>query len=440
VKIEIKELSSTQSAMTITVDAETATKDYMAVLQNFRKLANIPGFRKGKAPMSMVENMYGDYAKEEFFNKKLNDYYRAALDEKDAHPVNAGEAQDFEWNKGEDMVVTFHYEVMPEIKVENFKGLEIPFEGREFEETMIDETLEHFRSQLATEEDAETVETGDVVSCTVAFLDDEDAVTKEVNRTIKIGDNVYSPKVDEALTGKTVGDVVKSVLFDSDATGTPEDDDMEDAITDRTFQLTITAIKRNTLPELNDDFAKDMEYDTLEDMKAKIAEQLKSELEQQNSSQRRDAIINALIEANPVELPASMVKSYAKSMAEPQAKQYKMKVEDIAPFFETMAEQNLKSYYMIDALLKQEEIEVTDEDITKTIQEAAANMKIEEEKYRELYKKQIESDDFTHAIQERKLLDMIAENGTFVALPEPPAEDAIEDAAEATETQAEDKE
>jgi FKBP-type peptidyl-prolyl cis-trans isomerase (trigger factor) len=95
---------------------------------------------------------------------------------------------------------------------------------------------------------------------------------------------------------------------------------------------------------------------------------------------------------------------------------------------------------MIDALLKQEEIEVTDEDITKTILEAAANMKIEEEKYRELYKKQIESDDFTHAIQERKLLDMIAENGTFVALPEPPAEDAIEDAAEATETQAEDKE
>lgn len=436
-KIEIKELSSTQSALTITVDAETATKDYMAVLRDFRKLANIPGFRKGKAPMTMVENMYGDYAKEEFFNKKLNDYYRAALDEKDLHPVNAGEAQDFEWNKGEDMVVTFHYEVMPEIKVENFKGLEIPFEGREFNDAMIDETLEHFRSQMATEEDAETVEAGDVVSCKVSFLDDQDAVTKEVDRTIQIGDNVYSPKVDEALTGKAVGDVVKSVLFDSDASGTPEDDDMEDTIKDRTFQMEITAIKRKTLPELNDDFAKDMEYDTLDDMKAKIADQLKSELEQQNNSQRRDAIINALIEANPVELPASMVKSYAKSMAEPQAKQYNMKVDDIAPFFEKMAEQNLKSYYMIDALLKQEAIEVTDEDITKTIQEAAANMKIEEEKYRELYKKQIESDDFTHAIKERKLLDMIAEHGTFVALPEPPA---AEETSEETDTQAEDKE
>jgi len=423
VKIEIKEVSSVLRELTLTIDAETATKDYMTVLGGFKKMASIPGFRKGKAPMKMVETMYGEYAKDEFYNKKLTGYYRQALDEKEENPVNMGEAQDFEWNKGEDLVVTFKYEVRPEVKVDNFKGLEIPYEAVEFTDTMIDDTLEDFRRQMATEEDADEVQTGDTVSAKIQFVTEDDAEATEFHRTFVIGDNIYSSQVDVALIGQKVGALVKTVLFDAESKAAAEEEEMGSDVIDREVQMKILEIKRKVLPELNDEFAKDMEYDTLEDMRAKIAEQLQIKLKQDNENNRRENIVKALLEANPFDLPESMIENYAKSIAEPQAKQYKMDVEQLIPIFRVMAEHNMKGYYLMDALIKQENIQVTDEERDAAIKEAAANLQIDEEKYRELYKKQIESEDFNRAIKEKKLLDFIAENNTFVPYPAKDAEE-----------------
>src|SRR6056297_2386204 len=180
VKHEVKEISQTVKELKITIEAKEAQADYREVLAKFKKYVQIPGFRKGKAPISKVEKMYGDYAKEQFYDDKLGKYYKAALDEIDETPINAGEATDIKWEKGEDLVATFRFEVMPEIKVEKYKDLEIPFEPTEFKAEMVDGTIKEFQEQMATTKEVEgEIAAGDIVKAKIGFIDEDGKISKE---------------------------------------------------------------------------------------------------------------------------------------------------------------------------------------------------------------------------------------------------------------------
>ena len=143
-KIKINDITQCEKELVLTIDAKDASADYNSVLAKFKNYVTIPGFRKGKAPLGKVERMYGDHAKEEFYNQKIGDYFKKALEERQINPVNQGEAKDVKWEKGTDLVVTFSYEIMPEVKVSKYKELEVPFEKTKFKKAMIDETIEEY--------------------------------------------------------------------------------------------------------------------------------------------------------------------------------------------------------------------------------------------------------------------------------------------------------
>ena len=108
-KIEIKDISESVKELIININAEEALKEYNKILKKFKNYVVMPGFRKGKAPVDMIERNYGEHAKEEFYNQKLGDYYKTAIDEKKLKPVNQGEATNVEWEKGKDLIATFKY-------------------------------------------------------------------------------------------------------------------------------------------------------------------------------------------------------------------------------------------------------------------------------------------------------------------------------------------
>jgi trigger factor len=214
VKIKIKEISQCVQEMTLTIEAQKATQDYKKVLNKFKNYVAIPGFRKGKAPVSMIERMYGDMAKEEFYNQKLGEYYKAAIDEKKINPITQGEAKEVNWKNGEDLQITFSYEIMPKLEVKKYKELEVPYEKIKFTKKMIETTLEDFRHKMATETDSPNgAKNGDKINATINFLDDEDNITKSINREFILGDNPYSKTFNKNLTGAKVGDEIKTKLF-----------------------------------------------------------------------------------------------------------------------------------------------------------------------------------------------------------------------------------
>lgn len=414
-KIEIKDITQCEKEITVTVDKNEALQEYNKVLRNFKNYVVIPGFRKGKAPLNMIERTYGDHAKEEFYNQKLGEFYKKAIDEKEQNPINQGELTDVKWEKGKELVATFKYEIMPTINVDKFEGLEVPFEETEFQKQMVDDTIEDFRQKTATEEKVETAEKGDIITAQVKFLDDEGNVTKEVQRVFALEDNSYSKTFNKNLSGCKVGDEIKTKLFTKSQQS--EDEEIGEDIKDREFLVEVKEIKRKVLPELNDDFAKDLEYNSLKDLKEKIEEELKKKLAKDNAERKSQSIATALVENNPFDVPTSMVKNYAENMAKPYAEQYKIELEKIAPMYEKIAEFQLKNHFIIDALKKTQEIEVTDEDKEAAIKEAAENLNMEVDKYKEMYKKQIESDDFKYALEEKKLMDMIETSCKFVPYP-----------------------
>lgn len=421
-KVEIKDVTQCEKEMIVTIEADVALKDYNSVMGKFKNYVIIPGFRKGKAPLSMIERNYGDHIKEEFYRQKIQDYYKAALDETEVNPISPGENKDFEWEKGQDLVLSFTFEIMPEVKVEKYKDLEIPYEPVEFKESMIDETIEDFRHKTATEESPETSEAGDNMNVTIKFLDDDDNVTKEIDRQFILGDNSYSKSCNTNLTGLKIGDEVKTKLFTKSDKST--DSDIGENIKDREFLIEVKDIKRKILPELNDEFAKDLDYESVKDLREGIAKELKLKIAKDNSERKKQAISQALIKENPFDLPRSFVKRYAEDMAKPYAEAYKMEIEKILPLYEASAEFSLKNHYIMTELKKIEKIEISDEDTKAMIAEAAENLKMEIDKYKEMYKKQIESEDFKLALEDKKLMDLLESYSKFVPYPKEKEEES----------------
>ncbi|MBN1949502.1 MAG: trigger factor [Candidatus Cloacimonetes bacterium] len=415
-KSEIKEISQCEREIIITVDAEQASKDYYQILNKVKNHISLPGFRKGKAPLNLLEKNFGDYLKEEFFNKQIGNYYKTALEQSDLNPVSQGEATSIEWEKGKDLVACFRCEVMPEIKLHGYKELEIPFEPVEFKPEMIEATLEDFRKNMATETTADTpAREGDLLILEISLPGDDDKPARKIRREILLGENQYAAELNRKLTGASPDDQIISILFDSSAS--PPDREVDANFIDREFEITVKEVKRFILPELNDEFAADLEYESLSDLRSSVETELKAKIAKDNRSTLKENILQKLVEVNPFELPRSMVNRYAEDMALSYAKAYKTDVQKVMPLYQQIASFNLKSHYLLEEIKKLEKIEVTAEDREILISEAAENLKMDIEEYRKLYSKEIESADFNYTAEERKILKMIEESSKFVPYP-----------------------
>ncbi len=414
-KTSIKETSQCVRELTITIESKTAIADYNKIVNQFKKYVAIPGFRKGKAPISMIEKSFGPQIKDEFYNQKLGDYYKDAIDAEKIHPINQGEASEFEWEKGKDLVVTFKYEVMPEIKINKYKELKIPFEPVKFKKEMVEATLDEYRNKMATETPVETAEIGTIIDATFKFLNKDDEVTKEVNRKFVLGENQYSKSLNTKLTGLKVDDEIKTKLFTKSQKS--EDVDIDASIKDRDFFVKINAIKRKDIPKLDDDFAKDLEYDSLKDLNSKVEIELKAKIEEDNKNNMKSAVLAQLIDENTFELPQSIVKQVAENMAKPYAEAYKMELDQMTQMYMGVAEFNLKGHYLVEEIKKIEEIKISNEEKEEIIVKAAENVKMDIEKYKKMYKNQIESSDFIYAAEEDKVIELINKSSKFIALP-----------------------
>lgn len=414
-KTELKDISQCEKELTITIDSQEALDEYNKILNSFKNHLAMPGFRKGKAPLSMIERTYGEHAKEEFYNQKLGDFYKKAIDEKDVKPINQGEATKVEWEKGKDLVATFKFEVMPEIKIEKYKNLKVPFEETKFKKEMVDATIEDFRYRMGNEITPETAEENDFIKAIIKFLDDEGKITKEIEREFILGDNSYSKSFNIKLTWLKVDDEIKTKLFAKDQKTT--DNEINEKFINKEFLVKIKSIKRRILPELNDEFAKDLEYNSLKELRKKVTEELKLKLKKENKERMRSSIIIKIIEENPFDVPKSVITNYAESLAKPYVKKYKIELEKIIPMYMGIAEYNLKSHLILEELKKKEKIEITDEDKEEIIKEAADNLKMKLDKYKEMYKKQIKSDEFKFAVEERKLIKFLEKHSKFVPYP-----------------------
>lgn len=383
------------------------------------KYINVPGFRKGKAPRNMVEKLYGP---EVFYEDALNfvfgDVYEDALKELELDVVDNPEITDVgEIKKGENVTLSVKVTVKPEVKLGKYKGIKL----EKVEYNVSDEDLDAEISRLQ-ERNSRVVEVEDraVEKDDIAVIDFEgfkDGVAFEGGAgkdfELTVGSGQFIPGFEDQLIGANKGDdVTVNVTF-------PEDyhaEDLKGAAVE--FKVKINAIKKKELPELDDEFAKDVsEFDTLEDLK----NDTKAKLEKQNNDRAKaeteDKAIEAVAEKTEVEIPECMVNHQLDNMLRDYdarlqgqgitLQQYfqmtGMTADKFKEQFKEHAEKQVKVSLTLEAIAKAEKVEATAEDVEEEYNKIAENYQMKTEDI----KKFISEEDIKDGIVNRKVVEMI---------------------------------
>ena len=386
IKIEKTE-NNNELKLEFTIEAKKFDEGMKKVYAKSAKYFNIPGFRKGKAPMAIVEKQYGpEIFYEDTFNEVVPEEYERELKENNIEAVSRPEIEVKQMGKGQDLIFTAVVQTKPEVKLGKYKGIEL----KKIEYNVTDEDIEHElghmadrNSRLVTVEDR-PVENGDIT--VIDFEGFVDGVAfeggKAENHELTIGSNTFIQGFEDQIIGMKTGEEKDiNVKF-------PEEYFSEELKgKDATFKVKLHEIKKKELPELNDDFAKDTsEFDTLEELKKSIKEKLEEENKNKAKYETEDAAIKAVSDATEVEIPSGMIETEIDNMVrdiETRLSYQGMKLdqylemmgksmEDFRKEYEEQAKTSVKTRLTLEAIEKAEKIEPSDEEVDKKLKEMAA--------------------------------------------------------------------
>ena len=385
VKVENTE-NKNEVKLTFNIEAEKFEEAIKKVYAKTAKYFNIPGFRKGKAPMQLVERQYGSAIfYEDAFNELVPDIYDEAIKENKVEAVSKPNIDIVQMEKGKELIFTATVETKPEVELGKYKGIEI----KKIEYTTSDKDIEHELGHLAernarlvTVEDR-PVEKGDIA--TIDFVGSVDGVEfeggKAENHELEIGSNTFIPGFEDQVIGIKIGEEKDiKVKF-------PDDYFSKDlAGKDAVFKVKVNAIQKKELPKIDDDFAKDVsEFETLDELKNSIKEKLDTENSNKAKYETEEEAIKAVCDNTKIDIPNGMIEMEIDAMIRDletrlsyqglNLHQYVQMMgtseENIRNNYKEQAEKSVKSRLVLEAVVKAEKIEVTPEEITDKIKEMA---------------------------------------------------------------------
>lgn len=406
--------------LTFSIEQAEIQKGLTTAFNKVKGNLNVPGFRKGKVSRQVFNRMYGEEALyEDALNAVLPEAYEAAVKEAGIDPVSQPKIDVDSMEKGQDWVIKAEVTVKPEVKLGDYKELTVEKQDREVTEEDVDARIkreQEAQAELVIKED-EAAENGDTVVIDFeGFLGEETFEGgKGENYSLELGSNSFIPDFEDQLVGVKAGESKEvNVTF-------PEDYQAEDlAGKDAVFKVTVHEVKAKELPELDDEFAKDVDdsVETLAELKEKYRKELTETKEKAAEDAKDEAAIRQAVEnAEIVELPHSMVHDEVhRSMDEFLNNMQRQGISpemyyqltgsteaDLHQQFEGEAETRVKTNLVIEAIAKAEGLEATEEDIEKEIQELseAYNMPVDQ------IKRVLTEDMLKHDITMKKAVEIV---------------------------------
>ena len=386
-KVE-KTKNTNEVKLEITVEAKRFEDAIKRVYFKSAKYFNIPGFRKGKAPMQIVEKYYGkEIFYEDAFNEIAPEVMQEAVEENKIEVVSRPEVDIKQMEKGKDLIFTAVVQVKPEIELGKYKGIEL----EKVEYTVTDEDIEHelghmqeHNSRMVTI-DERPVENGDTVTIDFeGFVDGKPFEGgKAEKHELEIGSNQFIPGFEEQIIGMELNsnrDIkVKfpDEYFSKDLAGK-----------EATFKIKLHEIKKKELPALDDEFAKDVsEFDTLEDLKADIRAKQEKHAAERTKYEMEDNAIKEVVKNSKVDVPSGMIETEVDNLLKDmdQRLSYQgMKLDqylkmmgkteaDVRKEYEPQAIESIKSRLAIEKIVEEEKIEASKDEVHEKLEEMAKN-------------------------------------------------------------------
>lgn len=382
-----EKLEGNRGVLTVEVDAAEVNKGLDAAFQKVVQKVNVPGFRKGKMPRALFEKRFGvESLYQDALDILLPEAYASAIDETGIDPIDRPEIDIEKMEKGQNLVFKATVTVKPEVKLGEYKGLEV----EAFDTTVTDEdvekeikTLQERQAELVVKEEG-TAENGDTVVIDFEGFVDGEAFDggKAENYSLELGSGSFIPGFEEQLVGTAAGE-----SKDVEVSFPEEYHAAELAGKPAVFKVTVHEIKTKELPALDDEFAKDVdeEVETLDALKEKIKNRLVADKEHQAEHHVRDAVVEAAAANVEVEIPEVMVETEVDRMLNEFGQRLQMQGMNLELYFqfsgqdeaalrEQMKEEavnRVRVNLTLEAVAKAENIEATDEDVQEELQKMA---------------------------------------------------------------------
>ncbi len=422
--LQVEKLEGNMARLTIEASAEDFEQAIEKAYQKSKNKLSIPGFRKGKVPRKMIEQMYGkEIFYEDAANMVIPPTYVKAVDECTEAIVSRPTIDVVQAEAGKPFIFTAEVALKPDVTLGKYKGIEVEKADISVTDEEIDEAIEKER-----ENNARTISVTDraVRDGDMTVLDFEGFVDGEAfeggkseNYPLTIGSDTFIPGFEEQLIGAEIDKEVEiNVTF-------PEDY-QESTLAGKpaVFKCTIREIKQKELPELDDEFASEVsEFDTLAEYREDVKATLTKEKEDEARAVKEEKLIEQIVEDAQMDIPEAMLETQQNSMAEDFAQRIQMQGISIEQYYQftgltkaalleqlkPQAEQKIKSRLVLEAVAKAEGIETSDEEYNEEIKKMAEAYQMTEEKLTGIIN-EYERRSIREDISIRKALDFVVEN------------------------------
>jgi len=401
------------------IPAEDVSKATERVAKEIARVARVPGFRPGKAPVSLIKRRFAEDIKGEVLQSLVPEKVEKAVAEQKLSPVSQPQVDKLDFNEGQPLKFRAVFEVLPEFEVGKYKGLDIEMPAMEVTDQDINKALEETRERAAAFAPVEgrAVENGDFVQLKLAGTPEGGGDPIQADSVMcHVGAEETMQPFNENLLGANVGD---HKTFDVDY---PADyPDAKLAGKKFHYDADVTGIKVKKLPDLNDDFAKDVsDATTLDELKNKIRESLEHEREHRRKDLQREKIIFELVKGHDFPVPESLVehqkdvrlervvRSLAQQGVDPRA--VNLDWVSLRQRQEDRAKEDVKAELIIDRIASTENIDVTEEDLQHELEHLGGHSGESAEAIRARLTKQGALDRMKAKLRSDKTLDWLAQN------------------------------
>jgi trigger factor len=431
---EITRLEKSNVKLALTIPKDDVLSQYQDLLKDYAKNVQIPGFRKGKVPQDVLERKFGEALKEEALSKIIEKAVGEVFEDeglpKDEKPLPYSYPQMEEKPKlelGQDLNFSLVYDVLPKVAVNQWKGLEVEVSDAEVTEEDIARELEEVRDRNAfvlDRDDGAQAQKGDIVTVDYREIGENGETLPDTERkdfvfTLGSKNNVF--QFDDDLIGMKKEDTREFTK------AYPEDDQGPNAGKTINLKVTLTALKEKRLPDLDDELAQDVDekYKTLDDLKNSIRTRLESSLSMRLKDLRINKLLEKIMENTPIVLPESMVKAEIDGRLRNLARRFGTNPDvilnmlgkesqspvDIMESWRPQTEKALQSRLIVETLIEEQHIEVSDEEMEKEMEKIAADTNEELDKVKNRYEEENAREYLKDSIREYKFHEiLLAEN------------------------------
>ena len=421
VRTELEEISPVKKRLRVEVPVETVLAEFNRVAATYKRHSRIAGFRPGKAPVALVKRRYRKDIRQDVLRKLIPESYDQSVRERKIQPLGQLQLEQVAFNEGEPLVYEAVVETLPEFELPEYRGLEVRLEKQPPDEESVTQELDRLRDRhapLISVPDREEARNGDyaMVDLIGLYVPDGDEAIRQDNMTVQVGDERTQREFNHALLGMEVGGE-KTFVVDY-----PQDYPEEKLAGRRVrFHLQLNDIKVKDLPELNDEFAKDLgEFENLDQLREQIRQGLSSQWQRARESGIRRQLIRRLSENNLFQVPEILVEDRIDNKIRDVA--YNLVRQGVDPSKANLdwsrirddlrpdAEQETRAALILSRIAEQENLEVRPADLETELRETADALNQPLEKVRQSFDDGVSRERLRRRVLRRKALELLVEN------------------------------